>query len=164
MTRDARHRVFRRLRDNKGASLVEAAIITPLFLLLTFSIVDFGSVFYAYLALENGVSLATRYAVTGNQMDDPANPGSKLSRQDSIKTAMRQATPTLTIDDGAFSFSHRSPGGNAWLGGSGGPSDIERVSIDYNWKFLTPLIGVFFSGGQINLRVDSAMKNEGRFE
>ena len=50
----------------RGATLIEAAIITPLFLLLTFSIVEFGAVFYAYLALENGVSLATRYAVTGN--------------------------------------------------------------------------------------------------
>ena len=36
----------RRLRDTAGTSIVEAAIITPLLLLLTFSIVDFGALFY----------------------------------------------------------------------------------------------------------------------
>ena len=66
----------KRLRDARGAALIEAAILTPLLLLLTFAIVDFGSMFYVYLALENGVSQATRYAITGNQMDDPSNPGS----------------------------------------------------------------------------------------
>ena len=39
--------------------------MTPLLLLLTFSIVDFAALFYVYLALENGASQATRYAVTG---------------------------------------------------------------------------------------------------
>ena len=64
----------RRLRDTAGTSMLEAAIITPLLLLLTLSIVDFGALFYVYLALENGVSQATRYGVTGNVMDDPCIP------------------------------------------------------------------------------------------
>jgi hypothetical protein len=144
--------------------MVEAAIITPLLLLLTFSVADFGALFYAYLALENGVSQATRYAVTGNQMDDPAHPGTPLSRPESIKLAMRQATPTLTIDDSAFTFAHRPPGGSSWLAGTGGPSDIEKVSVDYTWTFFDPLLRPFFTSGQISIRVDSAMKNEGRFE
>src|SRR5439155_13198606 len=41
-----------RLRDARGTSLVEAALITPLLLFLTLSIVDFGALFYCYLALE----------------------------------------------------------------------------------------------------------------
>jgi hypothetical protein len=156
----SRHR--RRIRSERGTALVEAALITPLLLLLTFAIVDFGAVFYAYLALENGVSLATRYAVTGNLMDDPASPGKKLDRTASIKAAMRQATPTLTIDDSAFSFSHRPMGpGGVWSGGAGGPGELEKVSIDYTWKFYTPIVGAFFTNGQLSLRVDSAMKNEG---
>ena len=66
MTRRVSHRVFRRLKDSKGTSLVEAALITPLLLLLTFGICEFASLFYVYLALENGVSQATRFGVTGN--------------------------------------------------------------------------------------------------
>jgi len=157
-------RVLRLLRDVSGVNLLEAAIITPLLLIITFGIVDFASMFYAYLALENGVSLATRYAVTGNQMDDPSNPGTVLSRTDSIKLAMRQATPTLTIPDGAFSFSHLPQGSTTWVGGVGGPNDIEKVTVQYTWNLMTPLIRPFFPGGMIQIQVDSAMKNEGRFQ
>ena len=59
-------RFIKRLGDASGANLLEAALITPLLLLLTFSIVDFSSLFYVYLSLENGVSHATRYGVTGS--------------------------------------------------------------------------------------------------
>jgi hypothetical protein len=164
MTRYFSHRVFSRLSDCKGANLIEAALILPMLLLLTISIADFGTLFYVHLALENGVSQATRYAVTGNLMDDPLNPGGKLSREDSIKTVMRQTTPTLTISDSAFTFTHRVPGGGAWLGGSGGPGDIGKVEIGYTWKFLNPLLWPFFTNGQITLTADSAMKNESKFQ
>jgi Flp pilus assembly protein TadG len=156
--------VLKGLRNDAGANLLEAAIVTPLLLLLTFAIIDFASLFYAYLALENGVSVASRFAVTGNLMDDPDNPGSSLSRVDSIKTAMRTATPTLTIPDGAFTFEHMSPGGTSWVGGTGAPNDIEKVTVDYTWDIMTPLIRPFFTDGQFHIRVESSMKNEARFE
>ena len=89
-----RIRNIRRLGDSKGANLVEAAIITPLLLLLTFAIVDFAAMFYCYLALEHGVSQATRFAVTGQEMSAGGTP---IGREASIKAAMREATPTLTI-------------------------------------------------------------------
>ena len=152
------------LRDTRGTNVLEAAIITPLLLALTFAIADFGSLFYVYLALENGVSQATRYGVTGNLMDDPANPGTPLSRVDSIKTAMRQAAPTLTLPDSAFTFSHMPVGASSWVAGTGGPSEIERVTVNYTWDILTPIMRPFFTNGQIQFTVESAMKNEARFQ
>lgn len=154
-------RILRRLRGTEGTSIVEAAIITPLLLLLTLSIVDFGVLFYVYLALENGVSQATRFAVTGNLLDDPARPGTNLSRDESIKLAMRNATPTLTIPDSAFTFSSMAPGGSSWGPGSGGPDQLAKVSVRYTWTFVNPMLWAFFTGGQIVLNVESAMKNEG---
>ena len=141
--------------------MLEAAIITPLLLLLTFSIVDFGALFYVYLALRErrqpGDALR-RHRQRDGRSDRPGTP---LSRDDSIKTAMRQATPTLTIDDGAFTFSHLPPGGGAWVGGVGGPSEIEKVTVNYTWTLLSPVLRPFFPNGQINLTVESVMKNEG---
>ena len=75
-----RIRKLRRLGDSKGANLVEAAIITPLLLLLTFSIVDFAAMFYCYLALEHGVSQATRFAITGQQMSASGTPIGREAR------------------------------------------------------------------------------------
>jgi hypothetical protein len=147
----------RRFGDDTGSNMVEAALLTPLLLLLTFGIVDFAMLFTTYLALENGVSQASRYAVTGSLV-----PG--LSREASIMQAMRDATPTLTIADQAFTFSHMTVGGSTWIGGSGGPGEIAKVRVDYTFKFLTPLMRPFFTNGQIRLAVESAMKNERRFE
>jgi Flp pilus assembly protein TadG len=146
----------RLIRNSRGATLVEAAIITPLLLLLTFSIVDFAGLFYVYLALENGASQATRYAITGQVV-------SGSTREDSIKAAMRQATPTLTLDDDMFSFSFLAPGATVWASGIGGENDIGKLTVTYSWNLMTPLIRPFFTNGQMVIRVESAMKNEGRF-
>jgi Flp pilus assembly protein TadG len=153
MTRDASRRIFRRLRGCRGANLLEAAIITPLLLLVTFAIVDFAAILYVFLALENGVSQASRYGITGNAV-------SGQSRQNSIMSAMRQATPTLTLTDAQFSFGHLSPGASTWVGGIGGPRDIDKVTVDYTWQLMTPLLRPFFTNGQIRFKVESAMKNE----
>ena len=157
MTRYLSRRVFRRLSDSQGNTLLEAAIITPLLLLVTFAVIDFGALFYVNLALQNGVSQATRYGVTGNVM-----PG--LTLEDSIMTAMRQSTPTLTLDDSAFVFSHLTPGGTVWIGGTAAPGDIERVTVNYNWQIMTPMIRPFFTNGQINFSVQSSMKTESKFQ
>jgi hypothetical protein len=141
--------------------MVEAAIITPLLLLLTFSIVDFGALFFVYLSLENGVSQATRYGVTGNVMPDPANPANNLSHDDSIKAAMRTATPTLTLPDAAFSFQFMPAGGGVWQGGSGGPNQLSKLRVSYTWRLINPMLWPFFPGGQITFNVESSMKNEG---
>jgi Flp pilus assembly protein TadG len=156
--------MLRRLRGQKGGTMVEAAIITPFLMLLTFSIVDFASMFYVYLALENGASQATRYGVTGNLATDPSNPGTTLSRADSIKLAMRNATPTITLPDSAFTFSHMAVGGNTWLAGVGGPGEIDKFTVTYTWSLLTPVLRPFFPNGEIQFSVDSAMKNEARFQ
>jgi hypothetical protein len=156
-------RVLAWLKDCRGTNLVEAAFVLPLLLLLTFAIADFGGLFYAYLALESGVSQATRFSVTGQTLDDPSHPGSSLSRTDSIKLAMRRATPTLTIADDDFAFSHLPIGSSTWVAGTGGPNEIERVQINYDWELMTPLVANFFPGGQLRLTVSSSMKNEPRF-
>lgn len=154
-------RVRRLISGQEGANLLEAAIITPLLLLVTFSIVDFAVMYYANLTLESAVSQATRFGVTGRSMADPSAPGGNLDRRGSIMAATRTAAPTLTIPDNAFSFSHMPAGGSSWLAGVGGPGAIERVTVTYVWTFYTPTVRAFFPGGQINLQVQSMMKNEG---
>ena len=131
MKRHCTSRLVRRLKESRGANIVEMAIVMPLLFLLTFSIVDFGSIFYAYLALENGVSQAARYGVTGNTL-------AGKTREESIREAMREATPRITIEDGAFAFSHMVPGGVSWQAGSGNPGDVSKVQVTHSWPNITP--------------------------
>jgi hypothetical protein len=89
---------------------------------------------------------------------NPVTPG--MTREQAIRTAMRQATPTLNLPDAAFTFSFMAPGTSVWANGPGGPGDIGRVTVNYTWNIMTPLIRPFFTGGQVNVRVESAMRNE----
>jgi Flp pilus assembly protein TadG len=157
MTPYFKRRLFGRLRNAAGTAMLEAALITPLLLLLTFSIVEFASIFYCHLALQNGAAQATRFGVTGNVTGT-------LSRVDSMKAAFRQATPTLTVPDTAFTFSHLTVGGSAFVPGTGGPDEVERLTVKYTWKLMTPLLMPFFTNGEVKLKAESTMKNEGKFQ
>jgi Flp pilus assembly protein TadG len=157
MLRKLFSRLARASRDTAGANMLEAAIIKQLLLLLTIATFEFGAVFFVFLALQNGVSQATRYGVTGRTMGS-------ASRIDSVKTAMREASPTLTIPDSAFTFSHIPTGGSGFVGGTGGPGEVEKVTVAYTWDFFTPLMRPFFPSGRITIQVESTMKNEPRFQ
>jgi Flp pilus assembly protein TadG len=147
----------RRFAGETGTSMVEAAFVTPLLLFLSFAIIDFALVFYVYLALGSGVAQASRYAMTGQIVAGE-------SRETSIKNAMRDATPTLTIADDAFTFTHLPVGASTWASGTGGPNDIARITVQYTWAFYTPLVRPFFPNGEVVLKVDASAKNERRFE
>jgi hypothetical protein len=146
-------RLGRRLQNEKGQSMIEAAIMLPVLLLITFAIIDFGLLFSVNLALESGVSQAARYGMTGQTQGG-------LSREDSILAALRQATPILNLDEADIQFSHLVGGG--WASGVGGPGSIQRISVTYTHRVL--VLTPFFPNGQIELRAESTMKNEERFE
>jgi Flp pilus assembly protein TadG len=156
MSRLLRRRLTRFLRGREGTNLVEAALVSPMLFMVTFAIVDFGMIIYAHTALENGVGLATRYAVTGRVIAGE-------TRETSIKEAMRDATPTITIPNEAFTFSHIPAGGATWLAGVGGPNDIGRVQVDLDWDLMTPFASALFTNGSYHIGVESVMRNE-RFE
>jgi hypothetical protein len=133
--------------------MIEVAFILPLLLLLTFAIIDFGVLFSVNLALENGVSQAARQGVTGNKL-------AGMNREESIREFMRQATPLITLEDANFQFSHLA-GGN-WAAGVGGPGAIQRISVVYTHELM--VLKPLFPGGKVDLRAESTMKNEERFE
>jgi hypothetical protein len=157
MKRRFSHRTVTLLKRCGGTNLIEAAVLTPLLLLLTFAIVDFASIFYVYLALENGVTQGTRFAVTGQTLNDPVT-GTPMSRQNSVILATQRATPTLTLDSSAFRFSHLTSG--AWSPGFAASGEVGKVTVNYTWSILTPTLRWFFTNGQVQITVDSAMKNE----
>ncbi len=149
-----------RWQSEKGQTLVEAALVLFLLIFMIFAIFDFSLLFYAYQSMEYGISEATRYGITGQTRKDPLNPTQDLSRDDSIRLVMKESNPLITLDDiSSFNFEHLS--GATWTAGSGGSGEISRVTVNYNWRPITPLIGALFTGGQIPLRVSSTMKNEG---
>jgi hypothetical protein len=58
-------------RGERGAALVESAIVLPIILVLAFGIIEFGIAFDRYLSLRAGVREATRLAVVGDLENAP---------------------------------------------------------------------------------------------
>ena len=141
-------------RSLRGAALAETGIIIVLLVTVVFAVMDFAGILYAFQTMQNGVSQATRYAVTGSSMTDTQ--GAAMTREQSIRQAMRAATPGFQLGDDAFTFYDISTGGS----GAGGPNDIVRVTVVYNWQLYTPFLRPFFQDGQVTVRVASTMKNE----
>jgi TadE-like protein len=65
---------IRSRRSTRGQSLVEFAIILPVFLLIVFGILDFGRVVWANSAVTNATREAARYAIVHGGSPDNACP------------------------------------------------------------------------------------------
>lgn len=105
----------------RGASLVEFALVLPLFLLLVGGMVDFGRAFYTQVTLTNAAREGARSAMYGNPPQD---------RGGSAAASIQGATVSTAIcAPGATS-------GNVTV----------TVSAPFQWIFLGPAMNVVTFG------------------
>ena len=140
----------------RGQSLVEFALVVPVFLLLMFGIIDFGRLFFSQMTLQHAMREAGRFGVTGRHLDDPNNPGTQLSRVNSIITTARNAASGLDITNIRVTSSSTGTNQNA-----GGPSDTMTVSITSRLRLITPMIGRYFgTNGVYTFTASTTFQNE----
>jgi Flp pilus assembly protein TadG len=60
-------RRVRRGRGERGAALVEFALVLPLLMLFVFGVIEFGGTYNDYISLRNGVREGARLAVVNDQ-------------------------------------------------------------------------------------------------
>lgn len=143
-----------RLASTKGQDVVEFGIVVPLFLLLTFAVVDFGRLFFVQMNMQQAIMEAGRFASTGNHLPDPNNPGQSLSRVNSIIATLQQAAFGTQITNIQISSLR---GGN---GSAGGPGDTVTVAVTSNLKLMTPMISRGFPNGIYTFNSSCSFKNE----
>ncbi len=140
--------------SQSGQSLVEFALVAPLFFLLVFGITDFGRLFFTQETLQFALREAGRYAVTGQQM--PNGSGGYLSRVNSIKAVAAQKA--VGLDASHITIS--SPEGGT-LTPSGGPGQTVVISLTTDLKLITPMIGRLFGSDQTyHFTVSTTFRNE----
>jgi hypothetical protein len=135
--------------------MIEMAFILPVLLLLVVGTFEFGRLFFMQLTLQNAVREASRFTVTGNVLEDPDNPGTPLTRTQSIVYRISQVAPGFNVQPGQVTIV--GPGGS---GDPGGPGDVVTIRVDYDVELLTPLIAPLFPGGVHHVRISMIAKNE----
>ncbi len=141
-------------RDREsGGTSVEFLLAVPLVLFLFFGIFELGRHYYTRLTLQDAVAQAARFAVTGRSLDDPDNPGTQLTRAESIEHVITQRAVNLGV--AVEQITIEPPDG-------GGPADVVRLGVQYEYDFLFAPIGHLLSPLK-TIAVTTAMKNEPSF-
>jgi Flp pilus assembly protein TadG len=128
-----------RLRGDEGAALIEAAFVTPVFFLLIFGVLEFGSAFRTYLTLSNVTTTASRAAaVAGNDVDGDAQILTSIKKESaaiSVSSIQRVVVyhasgPTDPVPSGCA-------GGTA-TSGTGSPSYTGACNVYTSADISTP--------------------------
>lgn len=123
----------------RGQSLVETAIILPIFIILIMGIIDFGLLFNNYILISNAAREGARQAALGS--DD----ASVVQTVQNMTTTLDISNMTITVTPG---YALRNHGTEV------------KVTVQYENTILTPLIDKFFPGGKALLKSESIMRVE----
>jgi Flp pilus assembly protein TadG len=114
-----------------GQSLVEFALVVPIFLLILFAIVDFGMAFHAWITVT-----------------DSAREGARLGSVHAAAAAIEQRVrdTSSSLDQGNLTVNVTNADDQ---GGQSGESVV--VDVDYSYSLITPLADLLslVSGGVI---------------
>jgi len=115
-----------------GQSLVEFALVLPIFLLVLFAIVDFGMAFHAWITVTNS-------AREGGRL------GSVHASAAAIQQRVRDTADTLNQDDLSVTVTNADDQG-------GQPGESVVVDVSYSYSLITPLADLLqlVSGGHID--------------
>jgi Flp pilus assembly protein TadG len=154
----------RKFENNRGTTAVEFALILPLFFMLILGIIDFGRFFFVQHTLQFATREGTRLALVGKTLTDQA--GNPLSREASIVQAIQQnvspAVDPLQVSINIFPVQsdYSNPQGWKQQLNAGAPGQFMRVSTQYTFAFVTPMIGAFFPGGNFVVQAQATYRNE----
>lgn len=154
--------LLRRARNKKGTTIVEFALVLPLFLLLILGIFDFGRYFFVDHTLQYATREGMRLALVGRTLGP-------MSREDSIKQTIKDkaslavdpSDPSLSIYIYPVTTAYEDPTGwDTSPPNAGDPGSYMRVRTRYTYEFMTPLIGAFFTEGKILVEAQGTYRNE----
>ena len=154
---DPRHRMnaeprHRRVAGERGAVAVEFALVAPILLVLVLGIFEFGYGYHAWDATQNAAREGARLgAVSPDVVEIEA-------RVRGTTSFLKQSNLTVTIrcgsTGGPFSV---CPAPASWQEG-----DIVRVTVDYDYGYVTALPNLVGLGSQMHLRSTAEARFEGQ--
>ena len=135
----------KRRRRQRGQSLVEFALILPIFLILLMGIVDFGLGLKSWIAITNSARESARYAAVGCAS---ATVDATDVQEKAVKAATGLSITTADVDVVNCT--------------AGSATESVDVTVRYDYTLVTPIgsmLGLLDSG-VIKLKSDASMRME----
>lgn len=121
------------LKSDRGAALVEFAVVVPILLLVVWGVIDFARAYYTSNSLASAVREGARYAVVQQ------TPSSKATQiRTTVKNAFRPLGGAALTDAQIFIYDSSAT--------------VGRVKVEvqnYTWLKITPI--KVFTGGQVSM-------------
>jgi Flp pilus assembly protein TadG len=136
------------VRSERGAELIEMAIVTPILLLLVFGIVDFGFLFQRYVVLTNAAVEGARVATM---------PGyTAADAQARVQAYVTTGGVNGTVNSVTAPVSLPGAGGGTW------PGVQVTVTHVYTLQYITPIIRLVggSNAGSVTLTAQSTMRSQ----
>lgn len=143
---------WRHHKVSRGQAMVEFALVLPILALLLVMAIDFGRVFYGWVALNNAARIGANYAASNaDAWSAPDNSVKQLQRDEYIQEIVQDSqaincspkpdasnipAPTFTAADGVTPISGVPPLGSQ-----------ARIELSCTMGLITPLASNFFGGG-----------------
>jgi Flp pilus assembly protein TadG len=151
-------------KGNRGATVVEFAMVLPLFLLLLFGIIEFGRYFFVQHTVQFATREGTRLALVGGTL--AGADGKPMTRTASIIKEIKD-NASLAVNPAEISISifpitaaYSDPAGWDGQQNAGEPGAYMRVRTRHTYRFFTPLIGNFFTGWASTIQAEATYRNE----
>jgi Flp pilus assembly protein TadG len=156
----SRPRAHRRVRGERGAALVELALILPLFVILVFGVIEFGLTYNNYITIRQGVREADRQGAVGNfgsitSCSLQSTPGNTVTTELACLTkqqiGLSYANTRVKIMSGDPTFTTTGSF-------SAGDSLIicAMYPIDGTAKFVSPVLGKAFLKSKTTMRIETS--------
>lgn len=133
-------------QTGKGQTLVEFALIIPLFILMVMFIFDIGRGVYYYSVMYNAVREGARFAT----VKDP-DPDGSLGIKSQINNKVLDMALGIDLDSTDVTIS--------WTGVDVTPNFV-TVSASYDYYPITPIVSAFLPGNKLDLDVQTSMRLE----
>jgi Flp pilus assembly protein TadG len=152
----------------KGQSAVEFAMVSLVFFLMLFGVMDFGWLMFARMNVQQAVDDGGRYASTGQES---GGSGSRISSiidviQNEITVPLNNwtleicSTPPGGTTASCNTANSTNPTGSGPAGAAGGPEYTSTVSLTTTVPLMTPIIGQFFPSAGYTFTATSTYENE----
>jgi Flp pilus assembly protein TadG len=123
----------RRMKREKGQSLVEFALLLPILLIILIGVVDLGRMYYAYTVITDAAAEGATYAA--------------MNPNDVAEIENRARAACGDIDAGIQLVEVTCPTCPSPASG-----DVVTVSISYDYVVLTPFMDVLFKEGTVPIQ------------
>jgi Flp pilus assembly protein TadG len=135
------------LRCERGAELIEMAVVLPVLLLVIMGIVDFGFLFQRYVVLTNAVMEGARVATLPGYTGDDA-----VAR---VQAYALNGGITGTVDTEVLPVTLPSAAGGSWPG-----VQVTATHV-YSLDYVGPIAALFTGGGgAVTLTARSTMRSQ----